>query len=132
MQYRNDLGALSAYYSRFHLYRVSYLGASGDERRDILDGYYITLAGYTGYVNLIHVKPVLRIRPTPKLSLLSAVGLQWRETTADAVYVLRAKWAITRKLAGAIEVVIFQVGEALRRARGHDVNYLGVELNYGW
>ncbi len=230
---RQDVGpgALSAYYSRFHLDKVSYLGASGDERRDILDvryagagggldwdleamgqaghvgnadvrawalgtrsgytfadarwaphlwlqvdaasgdhnlkdhvlgtfnplfpnGYYVTLSGYTGYVNFIHVKPGLTIRPTPKLSLLSAVGFQWRETTADAVYVqpnipvrgtagkpgrwtgmyvqLRAEWAITPNLAGALEAVTFQVGGALRRAGGHDANYLGVELNYGW
>jgi len=73
-------------------------------------------------VNFIHVKPGLTIRPTPKLSLMSAVGFQWRETTADAVYVqpnipvrgtagkpgrwtgmyvqLRAEWAITPNLAG--------------------------------
>jgi len=224
-------GDLSAYYSRFHLDKVSYLGASGDERRDIFDvryagtredfdwdletmgqtgqvgnksirawavgtragytmagvgwtprvglqvdvasgdrhlgddtlgtfnplfpnGYYFTLAGYTGYVNLIHLKPGLTVRPTSKLSLMTAVGLQWRETTADAVYVqpnipvrgtagkpgrwtgayvhVRAEWAITPNLAGALEAVNYQIGTALRRAGGHDANYLGAELKYGW
>jgi alginate export protein len=98
-----------------------------------------------------HLVPALQAEP--KLSLLSAVGFQWRETTAD-VYVqpnipvrgtagkpgrwsgmyvqLRAEWAITPNLAGALEAVSFQVGEALRRGGGHDANYLGVELNYGW
>src|SRR5713101_8905966 len=50
------------------------------------NGYYFTLAGYTGYTNLIHVKPSLTVKPTTKLALMIGPGLQWRETTADAVY----------------------------------------------
>src|SRR5216684_3553761 len=50
------------------------------------NGYYFTLAGYTGYANLIHIKPSVTVKPTSTLTLLAAVGLQWRETTADAVY----------------------------------------------
>lgn len=48
--------------------------------------YYFTLAGYSGYSNLIHVKPSLTIKPDADLTLMSALGLQWSETTADAVY----------------------------------------------
>jgi hypothetical protein len=38
------------------------------------NGYYFTLAGYTGYVNLIHVKPSIIVRPTSGLALLAGVG----------------------------------------------------------
>lgn len=48
--------------------------------------YYFTLAGLTGYNNLIHLKPSLTVKPVSALSVMGAVGLQWRETVADAVY----------------------------------------------
>ena len=51
------------------------------------NGYYFTLAGYTGYVNLIHLKPSLTVKPITNVALMVAAGMQWRETTADAVYV---------------------------------------------
>jgi hypothetical protein len=224
-------GDLSAYYSRFHLNKVSYLFASGDERRDIFDvryagardgfdwdleamgqsghvgnknvrawavgsrtgytlarvgwtprlglqvdaasgdehptdntlgtfnplfpnGYYFTLSGYTGYVNLIHLKPSVTVKPFGPVSFMTAVGLQWRQTTADAVYVqpnsavrgtagrpglwtgiyvqTRTEWAITPNLAGAIETVNFQVGDAIRRAGGSNSTYVGIQLTYAW
>src|SRR6202012_3429028 len=50
------------------------------------NGYYFTLAGYTGYSNLIHVKPSITFKVTPKVTLLTALGFQWRATTADAIY----------------------------------------------
>ncbi len=50
------------------------------------NGYYFTLAGYTGYVNLIHIKQSLTLQPTNSVKILLAVAEQWRETTADAVY----------------------------------------------
>ena len=49
------------------------------------NGYY--LAGYTGFPNLIHVKPGLTIHPARAVSLTVAGVAQWRETTVDAVYV---------------------------------------------
>jgi hypothetical protein len=118
------------------------------------NGYYFTLAGYTGYVNLIHLKPSLMVKPTTKVVLMVAAGFQWRETTADAVYVqpnipvpgtagkpgqwsgvyaqFRADWEIMPSLSAAVEAVHFQIGDALRRAGGRDSTYLGVELTYGW
>jgi Alginate export len=118
------------------------------------NGYYFTLAGYTSYVNLIHVKPSITVKPTRDLTLLAAVGLQWRQTTADAVYVqpnipvagtagtghlwtgayaqVRGDWAISPNLSGAIEAVHFKIGDTIRRAGGHDSDYLGVELKFGW
>jgi hypothetical protein len=118
------------------------------------NGYYVTLAGYTGYVNFVHVKPSVTFHPTPKLKLMAAVAGQWRETTADAVYTqpnipvagtagrpgnytgtygqLRTDWAVSGHTTAAIEAVHFAVAQVIRQAGGHDGDYLGVELKYGW
>ena len=86
--------------------------------------------------------------------MLAAVGMQWRVSTADAVYVqpnipvsgtaghgggwtgaygqVRADWAATANAAAAVEAVHFEVGDAIHRAGGHDSDYLGVELRFGW
>ena len=118
------------------------------------NGYYFTLAGYTGYANLIHVKPSVTLKPSSNLSLLGAVGFQWRETTGDAVYQqpnqavpgtagrgglwtgmyvqLRADWTIAANLIGSVEAVHFQVGDAIRQAGGRNADYAGLELKYGW
>jgi len=80
--------------------------------------------------------------------------MQWRLTTQDAVYVipnrpvpgtagqpgrwtgsyeqLRAEWQIDRSWAAAFEGVHYQAGDVIRRAGGRDVNYLGLELRFGW
>jgi len=118
------------------------------------NGYYFTLAGYTSYANIVHVKPSITVKPQSNLTLLGAVGFQWRQTTADAIYQqpnvpvphtaghgskwtgaylqLRADWAINRNLTGAVEAVHFQVGDSIRNAGGRNADYLGVELKYGW
>jgi hypothetical protein len=118
------------------------------------NGYYFSLAGYTGYTNLIHLKPSIAVHPTQQLTLTLAVAAQWRETTADAVYVqgsvpvpgtagqpgrytgtygqLRLDWAITSHYSFAVEAVRFEVGDAIQRAGGHDSDYLGVQIAYGW
>jgi hypothetical protein len=118
------------------------------------NGYYFTLAGYTGYANLNHVKPSITFKPTSKLALLGALGFQWDETTADAVYQqgsavvpgtaghgsrwtgmyvqVRADWTIAANLIGSVEAVHFQVGDSIRSAGGSNADYVGVELKYGW
>ena len=118
------------------------------------NGYYVTLAGYTGYVNFVHVKPSLTLHPTRTLKLVLAAAGQWRETTADAVYSqpdipvggtaghgdaytgtygqVRADWQLSEHYAAALEAVHFAVGEAIRATGAHDGDYLGVELRYGW
>lgn len=118
------------------------------------NGYYFSLAGYTGYANLIHVKPSITVKPINTVSVLGAVGLQWRETTADAVYVqpnlpvkgtagegggwsgwyqqLRVDWKMTDNLSSAVEAVHYNVGAALRHAGASDAEYVGVELKYLW
>ena len=118
------------------------------------NGYYFTLAGYTGYTNLIHIKPSLTLAPTSSLKIAFAAAALWRQTTADAVYTqpdiavpktagrpgaytgsygqVRLDWTIDRATSFAVEAVHFKVGDALRNAGGHDSNYLGVEIKRGW
>lgn len=118
------------------------------------NGYYFTLAGYTGYSNVIHLKPSITFKPSNTLTVLAALGFQWRETTADAVYAqgsvavpgtaghgskwtgmyaqLRADWTLAANLVGSIEAVHFQVGDSIRAVGGSNADYLGVELKYGW
>lgn len=118
------------------------------------NGYYFTMAGYTGYVNLLHLKPSITVTPMSQLKVMAAIGLQWRETTADAIYVqpnvalpgtagtgsrwtgaygqLRADYAFNANLTGAVEAVHFDAGDTILRAGGHTSNYVGVQLQYGW
>jgi hypothetical protein len=118
------------------------------------NGFYFSLAGYTGYTNLIHVKPSLTLHPTNSVKLTLAVASQWRETTADAVYVqgdipvpgtagqpgsytetygqLRVDWTMTPHSSIAVEAVRFDVSDVIRRAGGRDSDYLGVQLAEGW
>ena len=118
------------------------------------NGYYVTLAGYTGYVNFIHIKPSLTLHPFQSLKVTLAAAAQWRESTADAVYTqpdipvpntagrpgaytgsygqLRSDWTIDRATAFAVEAVHFVIGDALRSAGAHDSNYIGVEIKRGW
>jgi hypothetical protein len=118
------------------------------------NGYYVTLAGYTGFVNFIHLKPSVTVHPTPKLTAMAAVAAQWRETTADAVYTqpntpiartagqpgrytgtygqLRLDYLLNAHITTALEAVHFAVGDVIRRAGGHDGDYLGLEIKFGW
>jgi hypothetical protein len=118
------------------------------------NGYYVTLAGYTGFVNFIHLKPSLTVHPLPRLKLMTAIGAQWRETTADAVYTqpdsavagtagragqytgtygqFRGDYTLTEHVWLALEVVHFAVGDVIREVGGHDSNYIGAEIRMGW
>lgn len=118
------------------------------------NGAYLALAGYTGYTNFIQVKPSLTVRPSPTLKLMFAVAPQWRQTTGDAVYTqptvpvpgtagqpgkrtgtyeqFRADWAYSRSVSFALEAVHFGVSDVIRRAGGHDGNYLGMQVALGW
>lgn len=139
-------------------------GASGDDNPHdhqlgtfnplFPNGYYVALAGYTGFVNFIHLKPSVTIHPTAALKVMFAAAAQWRETTADAVYTqpdvpvpgtaghpgrytgtygqIRVDYAMTPYSSVALEVVHFAVGDAIRRAGGHDSNYVGLEFKCGW
>jgi len=116
------------------------------------NGYF--LAGYTGYVNFVHVKPAVTLRPVTALNLMVALATQWRATTADAVYAFpsvpvagtagrpgrytgtyvefRADWMLTANYAIGLGAVHYAIGPAVRQAGGHDANYVGVELRCAW
>lgn len=118
------------------------------------NGYYFTLAGYTSFANLIQIKPSLTVQPMANLKVMAALGLQWRQTTADAIYnqpnvaipntagrgslwsgayaQIRADYVFAPNLTGAVEAVQFQAGDTIRSAGGHDSTYLGIELRYLW
>lgn len=118
------------------------------------NGYYLTLAGYSGYANFIHVKPSLTLKPVKNLSLTGALGFQWRQTTHDAVYTqpnvavpgtagrggrwtgryaqLRADYAYRPSWSFALELVHFDIGQAVRQAGGHDSDYAGLETKFLW
>lgn len=118
------------------------------------NGYYFSLAGYTGYANIIHLKPTITVKPTESLTVTGGVGMLWRQTVEDAVYVqpsaplpgtagkggrwtgayaqLRADYRFNPNLTGAVEAVHYEVGETLRMAGGHDSNYVGAELKFTW
>jgi hypothetical protein len=118
------------------------------------NGYYFSLAGYTGYVNLLHVKPTLTVHPSERLTVTGALGLLWRQSTADAVYVqpdaplagtagtghrwtgayaqLRGDWKVNPHLTASVELVHYQAGDTLRAAGGRDSQYAGGELKFSW
>lgn len=118
------------------------------------NGYYFALAGYTGYANIIHLKPSLTVKPTDKTTLTGALGLQWRQTAQDAIYIqpnqplpgtagrggawsgayaqVRLDYAFTPNLSGAIEAVHFEAGNAIKNAGGRDGNYVGAQLGFAW
>ncbi len=41
-------------------------------------------------------------------------------------------WALTPNLTGALEAVHYEIANVIRRAGGHNADYLGVELRFGW
>ncbi len=138
--------------------------ASGDRHRDdgvlgsfnplFPNGGYFTRAGYTGYVNLTHLRPSITVEPAAGLSLEVAVAGQWRRTIQDAIYTspsiavpgsrgtgktwtgaygqLHADYVFNSHLTGSIEAVHYAVGNTLAALGGRDSDYLGVELKFGW
>lgn len=114
------------------------------------NGVYFTLANYTSYANVIHIKPSLTLNPYPNLAVMLAVAGQWRESTADAVYVephtpiprtagapgkytgnyyqTDVSWQMTPHIKNALQIVYFHVAEAIRSVGGHNSTYAGVEV----
>jgi hypothetical protein len=117
-------------------------------------GYYFTTAGYTTYANLVHVKTDLSVSPLTNVKLSSGIGVEWRETIADAIYTLpdvpvpdtagrgglyvgtygqfRVDCALTPHIALALEAVHFSAGATVISVGGHDTNYFGAEVRYAW
>jgi len=118
------------------------------------NGYYFTLGGFTGHANLLHIKPSVTVKPVKKLTVMAALGLQWRLTKHDAVYAfpnipvpntqgqaglwtgvygqVRIDWEVFANLTAALEGVHYEIGEVVRSAGGHNGDYLGAELKFGW
>ena len=139
-------------------------GASGDgDPRDrklttfnplFPNGAYLTLAGYTGYANFLHLKPSMTVHPTPRLAATFAIATQWRMTTADAVYVqpssslmgtagragkytgaygqVRFDYLVSPHLTAALEAVRFETSRSLKTVGARSADYLGVELKFAW
>jgi hypothetical protein len=117
-------------------------------------GHYFTTAGYTTYANLVHVKTDLSVNPLTNVKLSSGIGVEWRETLADAIYTLpdvpvpdsagrggryvgtygqfRADCGLTPHIALALEAVHFSAGATVVSVGGHDTKYVGAEVRYGW
>ena len=117
-------------------------------------GYYFTNAGYTTYANLVHVKAGVLMTPIIDLKLTTGIGIEWRETLADAIYTIpdvpvpgtaghgshyvgtygqfRADYNFTPHIALALEYVHFSVGATVVSVGGHDTDYFAVEVRYGW
>jgi hypothetical protein len=117
-------------------------------------GYYFTQAGYTTYANLVHLKAGFSMTASDNVKLTTGVGVEWRETVADAIYTLpdvplpesarhgshyvgtygqfRADYNLTPHIALALEYVHFSVGATVVSVGGHDTNYFGAEVRYGW
>jgi len=117
-------------------------------------GYYFTTAGYTTYANLVHGKAGLSLTPSNKVHLSAGVGSEWRATVEDAIYTLpdipipntagrgglyvgaygqlRSDYALTSHVALALEFVHFLAGPTIVSAGGHNADYLGTEVRFGW
>lgn len=118
------------------------------------NGYYVTLSGYTGYSNFIHLKPSLALAPATGVKLVAAIGMLWRQTTQDAVYVqpnipipgtagrpgrrtgsyaqLQFNWVAARNLTFGLEADRYFIAQAVRGADGHDSSYFGADVRWGW
>jgi hypothetical protein len=117
-------------------------------------GYYFTIAGYTTYANLVHLKAGFSMNPVANVKVNFAIGVEWRATVADAIYTLpdvpvldtagrggryvgtygqfRAECGLTPHIALAVEAVHFSAGAIVVSVGGHDTSYFGAEVRYGW
>ncbi len=118
------------------------------------NGSYFTLASLTGYANVIHLKPIFSVAPSKTLTLQAAVGLQWRETTRDSIYVfpvqplantagrgdlwsaayleLDAAKKIDANVTLSAQFVHYQIGSSIQAAGGHNSNYANVQISLAW
>jgi hypothetical protein len=114
------------------------------------NGFY--LANYTGYANVIHLKPSVTLRPRRSVHLTVAAASQWRETTSDAVYLFPAvpligtvgrpgshtgtyvqthdAVVLTSHVSVAFDAMYYTIGEPIRQAGGRNSTYVGLEVRY--
>ncbi|HSX61511.1 MAG TPA: alginate export family protein [Tahibacter sp.] len=116
--------------------------------------YSFTLAGHTGYSNLVQVKPSLTLSLRPDLRGSVALAGLWRRTTHDAVYLqpdvplrgtagrggrytatyaqMRLDGRLRPNVEWAAEIVRYDAGRAVHAAGGRDSRYAALELALGW
>ncbi|NKC34328.1 alginate export family protein [Falsiroseomonas selenitidurans] len=109
-------------------------------------------AGYTGFSNLAHLKPVLTLAPGPQTRLLVGHGWLWRQTEQDAVYAqpfqpvagtagngggrrigsyaqARLEHRLARGVDLSLEIVRFDAGPAVTASGGRDATFVGAEVS---
>jgi hypothetical protein len=118
------------------------------------NGSYVTLAGYPGYANFLHVKPSVTLQPTRSTSIVLAGAGLWRATTSDAIYVLpampvpgssgrpgaysgsyaqvRAEWRLSPHLTSTLELDRFWHGDVLRSSGANDGHYASLDLRFAF
>jgi len=129
-------------------------GALGTFNPLFPNGFYEMLAGYPGYANFVHLRSTAMVHPTKTISALFNVGAQWRQTTADAVYLLpdipvagtagrgsaysgtygqiRFDWEISRHMTAALDTEYFAHSQSLQQAGARNGLFIGVELRFGF
>lgn len=113
------------------------------------NGYYFTLASYTGYANVVHARASVTQKLTRDLMATASGGVQGRATRADAIYLhpmtplpmtagrgtrwtgsylqLRGEAKLTPRIVVATELVHYQAGATIRAAGGSNSDYVAVE-----
>jgi Alginate export len=116
------------------------------------NGFY--LANYTGYANVIHIKPSVTLQPRRSIRLMLAAAGQWRETISDAVYLFpavplsgtvgrpgrhtgtyvqtHAAAVVSSHVTVAFDAMYYRIGKAIRQAGGRNSTYLGLEIRYAF
>jgi hypothetical protein len=91
---------------------------------------------------------------TPSITAMFAIAAQWRQSTADAVYVqpytpipgtvgqagrytgtyfqTHVSWQMTPHIHNMLEIVRFNITDVIRKAGGHDSTYVGIETKLDW
>ncbi|MDB5483128.1 MAG: hypothetical protein JWO83_4181 [Caulobacteraceae bacterium] len=72
------------------------------------------------------------MRSTPSPTSWSRARPDALAATRGPMASFRIDWAVSEHHAAAIEAVHFAVAQVIRQAGGHDGDYVGVELKYGW
>lgn len=108
-------------------------------------GPYFNEANLTSWTNLLAIRPSVRLQPTPKLTVIGAAQLKWRQDRDDAVYLgpsnplvatranrareigqvytLDANYQLNRNIALRAYYLHHTDGEAIARAGGEAVNF---------
>lgn len=115
-------------------------------------GGYFTENGLIGPANIVDLQPGVTLTPAPRVTVIVAAVILWRQTIADAIYrqpnlpiagtagragrytgtqsYITPTWQMTPHLMLSATVVHFKVGPVIRRADGGDSDYFASWLTY--